>query len=162
MDAYRFSDCGIEKRADGSEVIEGVLVRFGDTADLGLFRERMMPGSLAFTDVIANLMHDRARPIARTRAGLELIQSSTELRAVIAPVPTRDGREALELVKAGVLKGLSAEFKVSDEGQGTDGAREIRAATLVGLGVVDRPAYPDSLAAVAQRYKPTTDRRWAF
>lgn len=164
---YRFTDAGVQKRADGSEVIEGILVTYGATADIGgLFRERMLPGSLRFADAIANVLHDRTRPIARTGAGLELIDNDRELRAVIAPVNTRDGQEALELVRAGVLKGLSAEFRVdrSGERQAPDGAREITGAELRGLGVVDRPAYPDSLAKVARRYatdKPRV-RAWVL
>ena len=160
---YRFAAASVEKRASGAEVIEGVLVRYGDTADVaGMFRERLLPGALTYNDVVVNVQHDRARPIARTGAGLELIGTATELRAVITPIGTRDGAEALALVKAGVLRGLSAEFKVSEEGRAPDGVREVRAATLVGVGVVDRPAYPDSLAAVAKRYAQIASRRWVY
>ena len=78
--AYRFSDIAIEKRADGEEVITGVVVPYNVVADLGFFKERMLPGSLRFDDVIANVMHDRSKPIARTGAGLELVNGNTELR----------------------------------------------------------------------------------
>ena len=160
---FRFSDAAVEKRASGEEVIEGVLVRYGDTADVaGMFRERLLPGALTYNDVVVNVQHDRAKPIARTGAGLELIATGTELRAVITPIGTRDGAEALALVKAGVLRGLSAEFKVIEEARAADGVREIAAGTLVGIGVVDRPAYPDSLASIAKRYAQVSRRRWAY
>lgn len=160
--AYRFAEVALEKRADGREVIEGVLVRYGTVADLGVFRERMIPGSLRFDDVLVNVMHDRARPIARTGAGLELISGDVELRAIIAPANVRDGQEALALVRAGVLRGLSAEFRVDRHGErDADGIREITSAKLVGLGIVDKPAYPDSLAAIAKRYaQRATPSRW--
>ena len=163
--AYRFCSVALEERGSTPEspkAVTGTLVRYGDTANLLGFRERMMPGSLRFSDVIANLMHVRARPIARTGAGLVLTDSPQSLEVRISPVDTRDGREAVELVRAGVLKGMSAEFRVDRNGEreSPDGVREITSAELVGLALVDRPAYPDSLAQVARRYAPGPVRRW--
>ena len=161
--AYRFAEVSLEKRADGEEVISGVVVPYGTVADLGFFRERMLPGSIRFDDVIANLMHVRSKPIARTGSGLELVNGPTELRAIIHPAKVRDGQEALELVRSKVLRGMSAEFAVDRNGerQSPDGIREITSAKLIGLAVVDRPAYPDALATIAKRYAPaSTVRRW--
>ena len=158
--AYRFAEVRLAE-IDGSPAIQGTVVRYGDTARLMGFRERMLPGSLRFADVIVNLMHRRERPIARTGAGLTLRDTGTALEATITPANVRDGQEAIELVKAGVLKGLSAEFRVDPNGerQSPDGIREITSAELTGLGIVDKPAYPQSLAQIAKRYQPKEARR---
>ena len=158
--AYRFAEIRLAE-IDGKPSIQGTVVRYGDTAELMGFKERMLPGSLRFADVLVNLMHQRERPIARSGAGLILRDTGTALEATITPANIRDGQEALELVRAGVLKGLSAEFKVDRNGerQSADGIREITSAELTGLGIVDRPAYPQSLAQVAKRYAPNRGRR---
>ena len=57
---------------------------------------------------------------------------------------TREGDDALELVRSGVLRGLSVEFRaIRDRFVGD--LREIGRAVLDGLGLVDRPAYPGSV-----------------
>lgn len=155
-------------RAEGDRGIAGVVARYGATADLRAFRESIAPGALAFDDVVLNLQHDRAKPLARTGAGLTLEDGPEALtmRATIAP--TTIGKDALEAVKAGLFRGLSVEMEVrKDEWQdGPDGlTRTIRAADLLGIGVVDRPAYPSSTIEAraaevkAARYRPVR-RLW--
>ncbi len=138
---------GVERRAfefraseDGGTV-EGVVIPYGQTAKIaGEFSERFMPGSVAYGDVIANRQHDRQRPLARTGGGLTLTDSATELRARIELPDTQDGRDVRELVRLGVLRGLSAEFRtVKDAWQGSE--RTIHEARLMGLAIVDVPAY---------------------
>ena len=131
--------------ADG--VLEGVVIPYGQTAKIGGFSERFEAGSVTFGDVIANRQHDRKQPLARTGGGgLTLTDSATELRARIDLPDTADGRDVRELVKRGVLRGLSAEFRVQrDSWAGS--ARTIHAATLTGLAVVDRGAYAGATVA---------------
>ena len=69
---------------------------------------------------------------------------------------TREALDALALVHAGVLRGLSVEFIVSRE-RDDNGVRLIEAAELVGLGLVARPAYDAS--AVAARARGCRRRR---
>lgn len=141
----------VEFRQSGESSIEGVVVRYGSFAEIGgSLRERFAPGSISFSDVIANIQHERAKPVARTGAGLTLTDSQAELRASIAMPDTSYGREARELVKAGILRGLSMEFLArQEEWEGAE--RTIMRAELVGIGIVDRPAYPDSV--IAERFK---------
>lgn len=96
--AYRFAEVRLAE-IDGKPSIQGTVVRYGDTARLLGFRERMLPGSLRFADMIVNVMHRRERPIARTGAGLILRDRGQALEATITPANIRDGQEALELVK---------------------------------------------------------------
>jgi len=136
----------LEFRADAGG-IAGVLLRYGDVASFGQFRERFEPRALAIgSDVVANLMHDRAKPVARTGAGLVVTDTGVALEARIAWPDTVYAREAKELVEARILRGFSIEF-VAEAERFEDRTRIISGARLTGLGIVDRPAYPDSVIA---------------
>ena len=140
-----------ELRAEpNSRQLSGIAVSYGDIAKLPWGEERIEAGSFGnINDVILNKQHDRARPLARTKGGgLELIDGNDALRMKALLPETRDADDVLELVRSGVMRGLSTEFIAEDEEfQGS--LRVIKRARLVGLAVVDQGAYPQSL--VAQR-----------
>ena len=139
----------VEFRDEGDGTISGTVVRYGDVARFGDWSETFEPGSLTFNDPIVNIMHRREAPVARIGAGLTLHDGVAALTARVEPPDTRYGREAAELVRHRILRGFSMEFIADDERM--DGRRRvIRAARLVGIGLVDRPAYPES--AVAARF----------
>ena len=142
-------------RADG-DALTGVVVRYGDTAAFGEWRERFEPGALSYDDVIVNLQHDRAKPVARLGAGLMLSDSPERMEARIEPPDTSYGREARELVTAGILRGLSMEFLAREERM-EGKTRIVSRADLVGIGIVDRPAYAES--AIAARFAELSLRR---
>ena len=149
----RFLEC----RADG-RVLTGPALVYGDVANLGGGRrETFGPqpfGDVGALDVIANIQHNRQRPIARTGGGgLELLDSKDRL-TVRADLPkTTDADDALELVRTGVLRGWSIEFDPRAE-QEQARMRRIVTAILGGLALVDRPAYglsvPELRAEVRQ------------
>ena len=61
-----------ELRAEEGRVLSGVAVRYGDVARLPWGEERIRAGAfgdVAGADIIANVQHDRARPIAWTDGG---------------------------------------------------------------------------------------------
>ena len=63
-----------------------------------------------------NFQHDRTRPIARTGGGGLELTDSRELLEMRVEVPeTREGMDALELVKRSILRGLSVEFRAVSE-----------------------------------------------
>ena len=146
-----------ELRYDGDRTIEGTALRYGDVATLPWGdKERFEPGAFGNVnraDVILNFNHNRSQPLARTGgAGLEVTDSMAEL-AVRAVLPdTTAANDALTLVRAKVMRGLSIEFKIEEyriEGmkpgkRGSDETMVIEKAKLVGVAVVDRPAYPAS------------------
>ena len=148
----RFSP--LEYRADSS-LVRGVVVRYGDTATVGgILRERFVPGCFGDVrglDVIANVQHRRDRPLARTGGGgLELSDTRDDLSAALTMPDTRDGQDATELLRLRVLRGFSVEFLPTQE-RFDAGVRIVEKADLVNIGLVDRPAYGDSLAALAKR-----------
>ena len=131
-----------ELRAEGRR-LSGVMP-YGDVARLPWGSERFEAGAFGAVgalDVILNVHHERARPIARTGgSGLVLVDGSRALE-IRAELPrTRDADDALELVRVGVLRGLSIEFSATRERQ-EGRLRVVEGADLAGLGVVDRPAY---------------------
>lgn len=145
---YRYFDA--EFRVEDG-VIRGTLLRYGDVARIGSFSERFEADALDISgDVIANLMHNRERPIARTGAGLELRREGDRVNVALTPSATGAGRDAVEMVTANLLRGFSMEFLAKEdrwEGQ----ERIVGRAQLTGLGVVDRPAYSDSTIAARMR-----------
>ena len=67
---------GMERRAfefrasEDGKAIDGVVIPYGQNAIIREeFTERFVPGSVIFSDVIANRQHDRQRPLARTNGG---------------------------------------------------------------------------------------------
>ena len=138
----------VEVRADGDRKLSGVVTRYGTQANMRAFREAIAPGALRFDDVILNLQHDRAKPLARTGAGLTLEDSADQLVMRAEVAPTRIGTDAVEAVNAGLLRGLSVEMVVNrDRWSEHNGKplRTIQEAELRAIGLVDRPAYPASV-----------------
>lgn len=154
----------VEFRAEG-DTISGVLMRYGDRARIGPFREEFRAGAFAgrHEDVIVNILHDRKRPVARTGAGLTLADGPDALRATIQLPDTSYAREARELVEARILRGFSVEFHaLSDEWRAE--TRIVNTARLTGFALVDRPAYPESVIAERMRAPaepaPRVKRYW--
>ena len=145
MFEHRFT----EFRAEG-RTLRGVVVPYGTPARIGNFSERFEPGAFGDVgdlDVILNVQHSRRRPLARTGGGGLVLTDGPEALRMTAKLPeTRDADDALALVKSGVLRGLSVEFK-SLRDSWSDSLRTVHRAALGGIGLVDRPAYPTGVEA---------------
>lgn len=136
----------------GLGMVAGVVVKYGDTAILPFGRERIVAGAFAplpTNGVRANVQHDRRRALAVLGRGLAFEDSPTELRASITLPDTTGGRDAAVLFREGVLTGLSLEMAVAKERR-ENGVRVVLRAAIVGLGMVDDPAYQSSVAALRQ------------
>ena len=140
-----------EVRQEGERRLTGTAIRYGDVATLPWGgSERIEAGAFQpIGDVILNASHDRGRPLARTGAGLELIDGRDALRMTATLPETREAEDTLALVRAGVLRGLSIEFRAVAER--FDGVRVIERAALAGIGVVDTPAYSESEVEARRR-----------
>ena len=148
MNEYRYSDEEFEYRADdsGPGVVSGIIVRYGDVAKIGqnltehIEREAFDIGTTWW----ANRMHQRATILGATGSNLTLTDSPEALRFQLTLPPTQAGKDAGYELEAGFLKGASIEL-------GTvtarfDGLRRVvQKSTAVRFGLVDQPAYPDSL-----------------
>lgn len=128
-----------EFRAENG-VLKGTVVDYSDSAQFGSFTERFLPGSIRTDDPILNLQHDRGRPVARVGAGLVIEDGPARMHMQATLPETVYGREARELVDAGILRGLSIEFRAVKEKW--DGHRRtILEAVMSGVALVDKPAY---------------------
>ena len=154
---YAHDETGVQRRfyelrydADKRK-LSGTAMRYGDEAELpwGGGKERFDPGAFApIEDVILNVQHDRTRPIARTSGGTLEIRDTGASMDIEAQLPeTVDASDALENVRAGILRGFSVEFR--PEKTRLDGDTiVVEKAVLRGIGLVDRPAYKKSLVVM--------------
>ncbi len=135
-----------------------------DYADTGEpfpgFRERVEPGAFTWTagNPLLNVQHSPERLLARDGAGLALVDGPEALRLEAELPATREADDALALVRAGVLTGLSVEFFARRDRQESDGLRVIEAAELVGVALVARPAF-DASTVAARHQRPRGRRR---
>ena len=171
MEADRLQDhIGIEERRyaelrqDGGRLLSGVAVRYGEIATGIPWRERFERGAFGAVeglDVFADVQHERSRLLARTGGGGLVLQDSPEALRLAVDVPeTREGDDALTLVRRGVLRGWSVQFRALQEHM--DGAvRAIDRARLIRVGLVDVPAYPGSIVEARAGAEPRAEIRAA-
>ena len=134
-----------ELRADSeSRQLTGLALPWETETRFGGSLERFTRGSAQPSgDAILNVQHDRTRLLARQPSTLTL-ESRQDGLYMAADLPeTREADDALALVRSGVLTGLSVEFVASRE-RFTGGVRVVERATVMGLAVVPRAAYPST------------------
>ena len=145
-------------------ILRGTVVRFGQAARIAdMFDEVIEPGALKFEDVILNVGHDRRTPLSRTGAGLILRETTDDITLEARIAETQAGNDAIALVRAKVLRGFSIEMTVLQNRWSAGGTkRTIRSATMSGIGLVDRPAYPESTIRVREKVlaMPRSLRLW--
>ena len=124
-------------------ILHGVLMRYGDVAPR--FNERFEAGALYWDDNV-NLVeqHNRAATIQKIEPRLD----GDRIRLEIPMIDTTRGRDILAMVRNGALTGFSPEFIAERETRDAAGVRVIQRAKLVRVGVVDEPAYGESVASV--------------
>lgn len=153
-----------ERDGEGDKLpaIEGRAVVYGAWShDLGGFRERFEPGAfgdLDGADVLASLNHDmRAQLLGRTPDTLTLRDGKDGLDYRITPPDTGAARDAVELIRSGIVPGSSFTFRVKAGGEkiaeDKDGnvTRTVTDAELFEVAPVASPAYPQTDTSVAQR-----------
>jgi HK97 family phage prohead protease len=161
----------VESRSeDGSERewIVGYAAKFGvNSLDLGDFVERIDPGAFGIVaerrgrkkplETRALWNHDANYPLARYPGTLRMTVDEVGLRYEF-PVPdTTYGRDIASNIRAGIVKGSSFSFTVPSGGDSwaVEDGRSVRTIqkidTLLDVGPVTFPAYPDADVTVAQR-----------
>ena len=132
---------GLEFRVAG-RTLSGRVMTFGDISPE--HRERFLPGAFGpAPSAPLNIQHDRSMVVLG--AGRYALNDTGRTLEIRAELPA--GSAALSLVRRGALNGYSVEFHSRSERR-ESGVRVIERAALVGIGLVDQPSYPDSLAEV--------------
>lgn len=148
-------DCGVVVRADGAgRTIFGRAVPYSTPTEIddgsGRYTEIFAPGAFARSirergeKIRLFVQHDQRRlPIGKAT---ELREELDGLHAAFVLPATRDADDALELVRTGVVDGLSVGFvPVRDEKRS---GRVVRLeASLREVSLVHSPAYADALVA---------------
>jgi HK97 family phage prohead protease len=123
---------------DGLVKVTGYVSRF-DVADRGgdVVRRAAFAGARA--DLPLLWQHDPSRPIGRV---LSLTEDSTGLKMVAGVSPgCRDGLDALALLRAGAVDGLSFGYRVKSARRRPGGGRELLKLELVECSVVTLPMH---------------------
>lgn len=145
---FRYADFEFRATDDGLGTISGVVIRYGDVATLPWGTEEFRAGAFSDLDndgIIANRMHNRAQMLARNGGDLKIIDDEESMRAEVTLPDTSAGRDTAVEVAKGLLRGMSLEFRVTEDSINPKGHRVIIKSNMFGFGVVDRPAYPQSL-----------------
>ena len=142
---------------NGTPVLRGTAIVYNSpSVDLGGFREVIAPGaaraSLDSGRIVATFNHNADTPLARQGAGLHLVEDHHGLHYTITLPDTQAGRDVGELVRTGVLAGSSFTFHSAQERwtRDADGnhLRTLTGLTVVELGPVLTPAYPETTVAM--------------
>jgi HK97 family phage prohead protease len=162
----------VESRAEEgtkeSRWIVGYAAKFGvNSLDLGDFVERLDPGAFAIVaerrgrkrplETRALWNHDANYPLARYPGTLLMNVDEIGLRYEFRVPDTTYGRDLASNIEAGIVKGSSFSFQIAPGGESwsVEDGRSIRTITrvdsLIDVGPVTFPAYPDADVAVAQR-----------
>ena len=156
---YRYIPFVARQTESNETVVSGRPIRYGDVADIGgWFTEEFRAGWVTnWSDLmIVNRMHKRDQPLATSERGATFKDTTEEMTAEVTLPDTTYGRDAATEVDLGLLRGFSLEFLVDkDEYDYKKDHRIVVAGRMFGFGIVDRPAYPDSVAQVkrAQEYR---------
>ena len=146
----------------GPGVLTGVILTYG-TDEAVITREgkleRFAARSVYLSPSISlNLQHDQGRILIESLGDSLRVNDTPEaLRVRVELQDTALGREAASDVRAGKLRGFSAEFDALAEHEDR-GVRIIDRAILQRLGLVDSPAYRQSTVEI--RRKRTEGRRF--
>ena len=127
--------------AGSGRELRGLALPYDVEVSVAGMRERFEPGSASSTgEAVLNVHHREDRPLAR-EPGTLTFESRADGLYLSATLPeTREADDALALVRAEVLTGLSVEFRAERERM-VAGVRRISKATVAGVGLVARPAY---------------------
>ena len=157
-----------EEDGNEREYIVGYAAKFGvNSLVLGDFVERIDPGAFGIVserrgrkkslETRALWNHDANFPLARYPGTLKMSVDEVGLRYEF-PVPdTTYGRDIASNIRAGIVRGSSFSFTVPSGGDSwaVEDGRSIRTIqridTLLDVGPVTFPAYPDADVKVAQR-----------
>ena len=106
--------------------------------------------------VTLDMYHNRGRLIARSPRTMQFIDGPKELRLKANPVRTREAEDAVELIRGGVITGLSIDARVTKHVM-KGNIRVIEQAELASVALVDRPGFSDThVTAVGPDIRPLT------
>ena len=152
---YRYVPLEFRQTEDGLGVVSGTIIRYGDRARLPWGSEEFRAGwakNLGTDVMIANRMHNRDQPLGWSDTEyLTIVDDEERMTAELILPNTTAGRDAAEELspKRRMLRGLSLEFITTKDDADRD-HRVVMEGRMFGFGVVDKPAYGDSLVKMSR------------
>lgn len=156
----------------GAPTLHGYASLFNEEYDMGMFRERVLPG--AFTRTLANnpdvrlLVDHQGQPLARTKSGtLQLAEDERGLRVQATLDPSDpDVQRLLPKMRRGDLDQMSFAFRVAQGGDSWSddySQRSLKELILSGgdVSVVTYPASPSTEASIRARDEDEGRRAFA-
>lgn len=145
--------------AEGEKIVGHAVVYGSLSRDLGGFRELVRPGAARSAlqpdaDVVGLYNHDMSLVLGRTPITLRLREDERGLAFELTPPNTAAGRDALELVKRGDVKGASFAFATRQDAWRQDAGhvvRELLEIDIKEISLTAFPAYTETDVAVAKR-----------
>lgn len=135
--------------------LSGVLLRYGElaTIDHRGRRERFESRSVYLAPTISlNREHDSDAVIVDELGEHLTLRDGPDALLVEVRLPdTAAARSAAAAVRAGELRGFSAEFHPIEERSDPDGTRVVTRALLADVGLVSDPAYPSSVVELRHK-----------
>ena len=126
----------------------GYAARFNSVADIGPFKEKILPGAFSLdSDVLCLLDHDSGKVLGRTRSGTLTLRTDDQGLFFELELPdTAAGRDVQELGKRGDLGGMSFGFIVPKGGETWEGnTRVLNKIDLREISIISAwPAYPET------------------
>ncbi len=157
MDAVRLEILGLELRNaddDGPGTVTGPVVNYGDVAKTRRGMERIRARAflgLHDENLACNLCHRYGdNVLVHNGQGLTLTDTPTALLADTVLPKSPAGLATANGVRSGALRGYSSEFVPVFEERAADGVIDVHKGLLTGLGIVDKPAYAQSLVQLRQ------------
>ena len=145
----------METREDGKPFISGYAAVFNRlSVPLWGFREKIAPGAFKNSlasgkNIFALWNHDSNHPVGSTGGGqLKLEEDEKGLRFELEPIDTTAGRDLSEMIRSGVVKGVSFGFRVIkqewDEADPKNIIRTLVENDLFEVSPTPFPAYPQT------------------
>lgn len=147
----------IELRTEGHRIVGHAIVFDTRSCDLGGFVEIVTPDAVNRSlagDIVCLYNHDAGQVLGRTPKTLTLHKDAKGLAFELDVAPTQAGRDALELVRRGDVRGASFGFKTVKDRWTRDGATTVRSLLdidILELSLTAMPVYRATDVAIAKR-----------
>jgi len=149
----------VELRATGEKIVGHCILFDVRSRDLGGFVEVVRSQAVSLSpgdgdDVVALYNHDPGAVLGRTPATLQLRKDARGLAFELSPANTSAGRDAMELVRRGDVKGASFGFITRKDAWTKDAGvtiRELLDIDIAEISLTAFPAYRETDVSVAQR-----------
>lgn len=141
----QYIELAFDKEGEG---FTGTLIKRGDTRNYGDFKQQVAKDAkiTVADDAILNRHHLQHLPIASSATDdLDVDHGQDRVQVTLNRWPEHStAQEAKSMLEAGLLSGLSMEYRVNEASWEGDDLRVIKDVEIIDMAMVHRPAFPES------------------